>query len=89
MKRLVDYNLTDQEIWQIFGSQESYEIALEWYEKNPGCIDEIRDIACVLFHRGKKEESRKMIESIEDEEYRRECLRDHYGSWCAWEEGCI
>ena len=87
MKRLVDYNLTEQEIQQIFGSQEDYEYYLNVFAKNPN--SEKVKIACVLFHRGKKEESRKMIESIEDEEYRRECLRDHYGSWCAWEEGCI
>ncbi len=89
MKRLVDYNLTEQEIWQIFGSQERYERHLGWYAKKLNSIDEICDIARVLFLRGKKEESRKMIESIEDEEYRRECLQDCYGSWCAWEEGCI
>ncbi len=89
MKRLADYNLTEQEIRQIFGSQEGYERHLGWYEKNPGSIDEICDIACVLFHRGKKEESRKMLESIEDEREREICLRDHYGSWCAWEEGCM
>ena len=29
------------------------------------------------------------LESIEDEREREICLRDHYGSWCAWEEGCM
>ena len=87
MKRLVDYNLTEQEIQQIFGSQEGYGRYLELFAKYPN--SEKVKIANVLFLRGKKEESRKMIESIEDEEYRRECLRDHYGSWCAWEEGCM
>ncbi len=89
MKRLVDFNLTGQEIRQIFGSQEDYESDLAWYAKKPNTVGEKVRIACVLFHRGKKEESRKMLESIEDEREREICLRDHYGSWCAWEEGCM
>ena len=87
MKRLVDYNLTEQEIRQIFGSQESYDTYLELFAKYPD--SEKVKIACVLFLRGKKEESLKMIESIEDEEYRRCCLQDEYGSWVIWEKGWI
>ena len=76
MKRLTNYNLTKDEIQQIFGSQENFEHNLEWYAKEPGDESEKYHIALVLFLRGKREESRKMLESIEDEEYRQECLED-------------
>ena len=89
MKRLIDYNLTKDEIRQIFGSQKNFEHNLEWYAKD---IESERDnekfdIAYLLFLRGKREESRKMLESIEDEEYRQECLEDSI-AWGA-EPGCI
>ena len=35
MKHLVDFNLTEQEIQQIFGSQEDYEYYLNVFAKNP------------------------------------------------------
>lgn len=82
MKHLNELNLTEQEVWQIFGSQENYEDNLAWYEKNPGSLDEVRAIARLLFLRGKREESRKMLESIEDARIREESLQ-WYASWCA------
>lgn len=87
MKRLIDYNLEDYEIRIIFPSQENYERKLRRYDKYPGGDGEKFHIARVLFLRGKREESRKMLESIEDEEYRQECLEDSI-AWGA-EPGCI
>ena len=82
MNRLIDYNLTEHEILEIFGTQEKYERDLKWYEKEPGGDGEKYHIALVLFLRGKREESRKMLESIEDEESRQDCL-EAYASWGA------
>ena len=87
MKRLIDYNLTEDEIVEVFGTQEDFERNLKWYEKEPGGDGEKYHIALVLFLRGKREESRKMLESIEDEESRQECLEDSI-AWGA-EPGCI
>ena len=83
MQRLSDFDLTEQEIWQIFGSQENYEDDLAWYADKPsGYIPERIKIARLLFLRGKREESRKLLESIEDRRVRDESLQ-WYASWCA------
>lgn len=82
MKRLNEFNLTEQEIWKIFSSQEDYEFFLAWYDKNPNTNSEKTKIARVLFLRGKREESSKLLESIEDARIREESLQ-WYASWCA------
>ena len=82
MKRLADYTFTDYEIQNIFGSRDKYRLDSEWYGKNPAPDTEKYLVAHLLFLRGEREESRKMIESIEDEEYRYSCLED-YAAWGA------
>lgn len=82
MRRLIDYNLTEHEILEIFGTQEKYERDLKWYDKEPGDEGEKYHIALVLFLRGEREESLKMIKSIESDSYRQTCL-EAYASWGA------
>ena len=76
MKRLADYELTDEEIREIFASLDNYKLHLKLFEDDPVCGDvEKYDIAALLHTRGEKEESRRLIASIEDEEYRITCLQ--------------
>lgn len=82
MKRLADYQLTKNEILNIFGSQEKYERDLEWYAKKKNSNTEKYDVACLLFMRGERDESLKIIESIENESYRQTCL-EAYAGWGA------
>ena len=87
MKRFVEYNIVEAEIKQLFGTADDYQAKLRRFDDHPGGDYEKLYIANLLFLRGKREESRKMLESIEDEEYREECLEDSI-AWGA-EPGCI
>ena len=88
MKRLVDYNLTDDEIREIFGTAEKYKEDLEWYGENPDQDTENYFIAHLLFIRGNEAESLSLIKSIKDEEYRQNCL-DEYASWHSTEDELV
>ena len=83
MKRLSEYNLTDEEIRSIFGLRSIYERNLKWYSEDSTCgNDEKSRIAYLLFLRGKDEECRRIIESVEDEEWKR-TYRQSYAAWNA------
>ena len=87
MQKITDFNLTEQEIRKIFSSQEDYAFFLAWYAQHPGSNSEKVKIARMLFIRGKLEESRELLETIEDERLRQDCLLE-YASWDA-PEGVI
>lgn len=87
MKRFFEYNVVEIERKRLFISDDDYQAKLKRFDDHPGGDYEKLYIANLLFLRGKREESRKMLESIEDEEYRQECLEDSI-AWGA-EPGCI
>lgn len=89
MKRLIEYQLTSEEIRHLFSSQDVYDLHLNIFNKKKVCGDsEKYMIARVLFSRGENEESRKMIETIESDSYRRTCL-EAYASWVGAKHGEI
>ena len=82
MKRFFEYNVAEIERKQLFISDDDYQAKLKRFDDHPGGDYEKLYIANLLFLRGKREESRKMLESIEDEESRQDCL-EAYASWGA------
>ena len=66
MKRLADYNITEEEIKHIFGGQKEYEAVLEYIELYFDRNYEKVHIAYLLFIRGDREESRKILENVKD-----------------------
>lgn len=89
MKRFLDYKPTEEEIARMYQHREDYEAMLRKMEKYPDSDAEKYKIAELLFVRGEREESRKMLELIEDEEYRWDCLHTDYPKWCSWAKGMV
>lgn len=87
MKRFMDYQPTDAELHQMFdGDLKMY---LEAFEKNPGGDFEKRCIARLFFLRGQEDECEKLLETIEDDEYRWECLHEQLPLWGKWKRGAM
>ena len=86
MKRFVDYSPTKEEMDYVFG--EGLDAITEFFDEKSCGDDEKLYIAQLLFYRGQKEESRKIIDSVEDKRFRRHCM-EMYGCWCDWEKGYL
>lgn len=88
IKRFIDYRPTAKEIDSMFSSVDNYKYVVDMFARSSSCDDyEKLKIACLLFMRGLRDESWSVIESMEDEEYKKYEGEQSYASWVAWEKG--
>ena len=66
-----------------------YEEKLKCFDKYPRGDYEKLFIAHLLHVRKQYDESWAMIESMKDEEYKRDCLEHTYSEWGKWEKGWL
>lgn len=84
MKRFWEYDVTEEEMQEMSSrGRADYESRVRFLKETGDYQYEKLCIAMLLHIRGDREGSRKMIESIEDESYRRCCWRDYSGWECA------
>jgi hypothetical protein len=82
-KHFYDYNPTEKELANFTERQQ------ERLKSRSGDDGEKRAIALLIFLRGHREECRKMLESIENEDFRQMCLEELYPLWLTWADGGI